>query len=625
MNNKKKIFALLLMALVLMASAPNPLDKYIDKMKYYRYTKYLDSTKFYFKKALPIALQLKDSTQIFYTYKYMADGFEHHQQLDATLLMYGKGKRFISKNNYALQAFLLCDMAYTYDLLYDYEKSTQLTLMAEKLAEKSGDQVQIGNIAISIAEGFSNLKMNKQAELYYKKSIKIGKASNLNDLLDQAYRYYGMHLLNNKKLDLAFENLKLGYKSAVIKNDSISMAYTWRYMSEYYWYKKQIDSSFILAKKAEKIWESRAENRDLSEICLQQGSYYLELGRLNEAEKYLKKAEKYVLEDLYLNEKLYSNIADLYFKKKNLKLAFEYVFKSKKCLEQINKNENKSKVTHLRIKFESDKKEALIQKTLRDKAIATENTRKKTELIQVVFIVLFFVIVSLSVIIFSYLKIKKNNRLLKKSNESLELLAHQKRILLREIHHRVKNNLTTLKSLLFLQAKSTDNIETKLALEECQIRIESMALIHQNLYDEDESDKVNFNKFIEQLFDSISQSYSSNNKAIEIELIKNDCIIDVSLAIPLGIILNELVTNSFKYAFLDRDKGKINLNLTQKNNVLLISYYDNGIGLAKNFDSEFDGFGFKLIKILTQQINALIDYQYVNNKSLFTITINDIQ
>jgi len=378
-----------MLSFLVMASTSNPLSKYLDKIKCYRYTVHLDSTKFYFNKALPLALQLKDSTNIFYTYKYMGDGYEHHQQLANTLLMYEKSKKYIPRNNYALQAFLLSDMAYTYDLLYDYEKSTQLTLMAEKLAEKSGDQIQIGSIAISIAEGFSNLKLNKQAEQYYKKSIKIGTANKLNNLLDQAYRYYGIHLLNNRKLDDAFKNLKLGYKSAVINNDSISMAYSWRYISEYYWYKKQIDSSFILAKKAEKIWEYHAENRDLSEVCLLQGTYYLELGQWNNAENYLKKAEKYVLEDLYFNEKLYDKLADLYLKKKSLKLANAYLAKSKLCLEQINKNENKSRVTNLRIKFETDKKEALIQKALKEKESAKANTREKTELVKVVCIILF--------------------------------------------------------------------------------------------------------------------------------------------------------------------------------------------------------------------------------------------
>lgn len=624
MTDTKKTYLIILMTFALTASASNPLDKYIDKIIFYRYTKHLDSTKFYFKKALPIALKLKDSTKIFYIYKYMGDGYEHHQQLDFTLSMYSKSKSYIPKKNYARQAFLLCDMAYTYDLLNDYEKSTQLTLMAEKFAEKSGSKTQIGGIAISIAEGYSNLKMNIQAEQYYKKAIRIGEVNKLNDLLDQAYRFYGVHLLKNKRLDLAFKNFKLGYKSSVIKNDSISMAYSWRYLSEYYWIKKQVDSSFILAKKAEKIWEQRAENRDLSDICLQQGSYYLELEKLNEAEKYLKKSEKYALDDLYFNEELYSNIASLYFKKNNLKLAFEYLSKSKKCIEQINENENKSRVTRLRLKFETDKKEALIQKALKEKALATENTRKKTEEVQAIFTFLIFTIISLSVIVFSYLKIKKNNELLKKSNETLEKLAHQKRILLDEIHHRVKNNLTTLKSLLFLQAKSANNEETKLSLEECQMRIESMALIHQNLYEEGESDKVNFNKFIDQLFVSISQSYFTKNKNIEIEHVKNDITLNVSLAIPLGIILNELVTNSFKYAFSNVENGKINLNIAQKNNGLLISYYDNGKGLTKGFDTEFSGFGFKLIKILTKQINGLLDYQYIDNKSLFTITINDI-
>ncbi len=599
MTEKKKIFLFILITFVIAANGSNPLDKYISKIRHYRYTKYLDSTKFYFKKALPLALKIKDSTKVFFIYKNMGDGYEHHQFLDSTLSMYALGKKYIPKNDLALQAFLLNDTAYTYDLLHDYEKSTQLTLQALKLAEKSGNRKEIASIAIVVADGFSSLKMNKEAEQYYKKSIQIGETSKQYDLLNQAYRHYGVHLLKNKRLDLAFTNLKKANKCSVITNDSISMAYSWLHLSEYYWYKKQIDSSFSTAKKAEKIWELRAENRDLSQVCLQQGSYYLQLEKLNEAEKYFKKAEKYILEDLYFNEKLYSSLANLYFKKKNLKLAFEYLSMSKKCIEKINENENKSRVTSLRLKFETDKKEALIQKAFKDKTLATENTRKKTELIKVVSIILFFAMISLSVIVLSYIKIKKNNNLLIKSNESLEQLASQKRVLLKEVHHRVKNNLTTLKSLLYLHGKSSNNIETKSALEECQMRIESMALIHQNLYDGGESDKVNFNKFIEQLFDYISQSYASKNKAIKIELIKSECIINVSLAIPLGIILNELVTNSFKYAFKNKKSGKINLTIVQKNNTMTISYYDDGIGLEKEFDKEFEGFGFKLIKILT--------------------------
>ncbi len=620
----KKIILFLLMVMVGSTHATNPLESYINNIKYYRYTKHLDSTKLYFKKALAEAIKQKDSVNLFYAYKYLGDGYEHHQKLDSTLLMYANCKKYIRKDNYARQAFLLCDMAYTYDLLHDYEKATQLTLMAEKMAEKSGSKTQIGAIAISIAEGYSNLKMNKQAEQYFKKSIQIGEAANLQQLLDQAYRFYGIHLLKNKKLEEAYKNFKLGYKSAVVNKDSISMAYSWRYLSEYFWYKKQIDSSFLLAKKAEKIWERRAENRDLSDICLQQGSYYLELNRLAEAEKYLKKAELHALDDLYFNEQLYTDLANLYFKKNNLKEAFEYLSKAKNCIKQINEEENKSRVTSWRLKFETDKKEALIQKTLKDKALATENTRKKTELAQTVSIFLIFTIISLSIIIVFYLKSKKNNKLLKKSNDALEKLAHQKRILLKEIHHRVKNNLTTLNSLLFLQAKATKNMETKATLEECQTRIESMALIHQNLYNEGESDKVNFNKFIEELFESINQSYAIKNKSIAIELDQNDSSIDVSLAIPLGIILNELVTNSFKYAFSDTEQGKINITVNQNKNKLVIDYYDNGKGLTKDFDSEHDGFGFKLIKILTQQINGWIQYQFSDNKSRFTITINDI-
>jgi two-component sensor histidine kinase len=206
----------------------------------------------------------------------------------------------------------------------------------------------------------------------------------------------------------------------------------------------------------------------------------------------------------------------------------------------------------------------------------------------------------------------------------LENLVNQKQILLKEIHHRVKNNLTTLKSLLFLQAKSSNNEEVKNILKECQLRIQSMALIHENLYEDAENEQVDFYPYLEKLFESLESSYKTENKNIEVDIEKNNVKLDISIAIFLGLVLNELATNSYKYAFVNQDSGKISLTLNKLGDKLEIIYNDNGCGLPDGFNTNSTGFGFKLIRILVEQINGKLEYNYDNNLSTFKITIDNV-
>ena len=250
---KSGYIILLILVFANFANAQNNLAVYQSKIEKYRYSKYLDSTKIYFKKALSIALKSKDSVTIFGLYKHMGDGYEQHQYQDSTLMMYDICDKFIPRGNLKLRAFLLNDRAYTLQLLHDYEGATALTLKALRIAEKSGDNTQIANVSTSLADGFSHLKMNKEAEKYYASAIKLSLASNNQNILHQTYRYYAIHLIKNKKYDAAFINLQKANKIALKIKDSISMAYNWYNMMDCYWQKNQKDSCFYYAKKAEKI------------------------------------------------------------------------------------------------------------------------------------------------------------------------------------------------------------------------------------------------------------------------------------------------------------------------------------------------------------------------------------
>ena len=168
----------------------------------------------------------------------------------------------------------------------------------------------------------------------------------------------------------------------------------------------------------------------------------------------------------------------------------------------------------------------------------------------------------------------------------------------KEIHHRIKNNLQVISSLLDLQADKFNDTKVVEAFRESQNRVISMALIHEELYKEKGTDTLNFSEYLKTLADTLLQTYKVSNKNIHLNMdLEENAFFDMDIAVPLGIIVNELVSNSLKHAFPGRDKGDIQIKLHSDKNkeckcedckstnfVLTVS--DNGIGIPENLDIE---------------------------------------
>ena len=197
----------------------------------------------------------------------------------------------------------------------------------------------------------------------------------------------------------------------------------------------------------------------------------------------------------------------------------------------------------------------------------------------------------------------------------------QKEVLMQEVHHRVKNNLTFLKSLLYLRANASDDKDVKIILDECQSRIHSMALVHQNLYDVEDASKVDFNLFLKELFFELENMFDKSQSEISVDIDAKDIKIDMRLSVFLGLILNELITNTYKYAFVDSPIGSISIILVDNGDEFNLIYSDSGHGLQDGFKLQAaTGFGFKLINILLNQLNAKMSYEN-NEMSTFNILI----
>jgi len=190
--------------------------------------------------------------------------------------------------------------------------------------------------------------------------------------------------------------------------------------------------------------------------------------------------------------------------------------------------------------------------------------------------------------------------------EKLDQSLHEKQTLLSEIHHRVKNNLAIVSSLIELQ-KDEVTPDLKPAFSDVQSRIKSIALIHEKLYEKAIFSKVEMADYLRELSELISDTYYSKEKKIEIELRLEDVKVNMTSAVPVGLICNELINNSFKHAFKNCNEGKITIGLKERGGQIEVTVCDSGVGLPDDFSLESsNSLGVTLLRVLTLQIEGVL-------------------
>ncbi|MEP6361232.1 MAG: histidine kinase dimerization/phosphoacceptor domain -containing protein, partial [Balneola sp.] len=194
----------------------------------------------------------------------------------------------------------------------------------------------------------------------------------------------------------------------------------------------------------------------------------------------------------------------------------------------------------------------------------------------------------------------------KKSEEIIENSLKEKTTLLSEIHHRVKNNLAIVSGLLQLQKNEVKDEKVTAAFEQSINRIISIAMVHELMYKSPELSSINIQTYLDMLVPAISAAMNDHNRNIEFDIEIDEYKLNINQAIPIGLLLNELITNSFKYAFQDQEEGMIKIKLDANGEKVTVLYEDNGSGFGD--DSNFDkpkNLGLNLIHTQLQQLDAI--------------------
>jgi len=345
---------------------------------------------------------------------------------------------------------------------------------------------------------------------------------------------------------------------------------------------------------------------------------YLNLKKYDLALSALKKCESIrLVVEPPKNWRTYNGMARVYHKLNQHEEAEKYSHEA----EKLAKIQNSRKVImDLQNELQFNEKDGTIAALSKEKTLALKNLMRSNQRNLMLWSAL-LVFALMSILLYIVLRQRnKLNREMQVKNQLITKALEEKEYLIKEIHHRVKNNLQVISSLLSLQSRSLIDQNSVNALNECQSRVLSMSLIHQNLYKDGPSSQLNLKTYLTNLGENIFSTYNIQNDKIKLISDIEDISIDVGSLVPIGLIVNELITNALKYAFEGKHHGNIYLNLKSVNDQIELSVMDDGIG--KSPLQNKDGFGTKLIQTFAKRLNGEVIYDLTKGTKVL-LKMND--
>ena len=380
---------------------------------------------------------------------------------------------------------------------------------------------------------------------------------------------------------------------------------------------KQFDSAEVHFLNVIK-YRSEDKPSNFLEIKIRLGQTYVGLGKYKKAKPYLDECLASGIFSMTGLARLYYLLYKVDSATGNYVRAIDYLLKHKDVENEIYKEAKIRATGELQIKYETDKKDRDIR--IKEQDILLKQAELKTvnwlKDITLAGILLLFIILGL---LYNQYRIKqKNNKEISSKNLTLEHLLEEKEWLLKEVHHRVKNNLHTIMSLLQSQSAYLKDDALK-AVQHSQHRVYAMSLIHQKLYQNENSTNINMMLYLPELLEYLRDSFDIKQQ-IQITTDIRDIHLDISKAIPVGLILNEAVTNAIKYAFPGDRRGEISIGMERiADKRIRLSIADNGIGIPGNWNKmQRDSLGLRLMKGLSDDVRG--DF-YIENTGGTKITL----
>lgn len=561
-------------------------------------------------KALGVSLRISFRDGITWSHSTMAMAFEYTDRLDSAISHYETARRYkmeFSDTQGIARMDLNIGGAYL-DRGY-YRPAAEAFYRARIVFEKLGDKRQLARTYNNLGMVFRGTKNYRTALDFYQKSLDLKKE--LGDLKGQALTYTNLSVvfLYTEEIASAERVALEGYELCLANDFAEEGALCMINAAHAAQKRKGYDDCEKYLKEAKRLLDDLGSDYYLADYLMANAEYKGSRDNYSDAVESALDAvalfEKYGrMEQM---AKAYTYLSDLYTEMNRPDQALTWLTKSVEMNETIYHRESMRQINEMQILYKTESKERenenlKMEQRLQQVRVETSVRQRNILLISLlVFAILAFVILRLL-----WQKNQAYNQLTV-NKKALETALEQKDTLLRELHHRVKNNLQVVTGLLDLQMARIDDAEVIKALNEGKNRIRSMALIHQKLYRTDDLKSVDMQEYLEKLLQEIQSGFAIPGKEVHADIQAKDVNLDIDVAIPLGLIVNELVTNSFKYAFREADEGSVRISLDKENDKFVLKVSDSGPGYDPAQKTGKATLGLRLVNMLVKQIRGVLE------------------
>lgn len=539
----------------------------------------------YYEKCLAIQKEIKNKKDIAGTLNNMGMIFKsqgnYSKALDYLSQSLTLKESFGNKEN---NAKTLVNIGNIYLDQEDYTKALTYYMKALRNQENTNDLRSKANTLNNIGLVHNNLEEFETSMKYYERSLVLYKRIEYKAGISSSYNNIGNVHKNLGDYQEAIRYFQLALQLGQQSGDKTNMAHAYVNLGATY---GEIGQHNLAIKNASSSLKIAEEIGRVMNICDAALVLYENEKKVGNFEKSLRHYEYYI--------KMRDSIQGEESKNEVLRKEFEYEYEKQNITDSIR-----------RVEAQKASKAIILAKD--------GQIEEKNRLIWILAVILSIVLILIAVLIITFRKLKKNKRKL------LETID-EKETLLREIHHRVKNNLQVVSSLLNMHVRKVKDSASKKILEEGSERLLAMSIIHKNLYPHSDLKTISLDDYLYTLSNQLFENYQLNYSNVELETELEKISVDIDKLIPIGLIVNELISNSMKHAFTESSNAKIFVRLSSdENENIELEISDNGKGIDPNlnFDKK-DSIGMKLITIFSEKLKSKLS---IINESGTKVTLS---
>lgn len=587
-----------LLAIAQKTKQPERAASFMSHIGYYYYThQQYDSALHYYKSSLSVSNRKPDPLLDASSLNSMGALYSRKAFPDSSIYYYKKALNLYHQLKDTVNATSLeINLSIIYKEIGQYEKALEAGFDAMTRLEQRKHDIPLTVCYNTVGSIYVKLKDYTNALAYFSKELQVSDEIKYSEGLGQSYTNKGEIFIRLRKYDSALYNLKQAEKIKRQQQDQNALGSTLNLIGEIYLDLHQWALADNYFNEAFVIKTASGERTNQVVILRNKAKLQIALLNYKAASQLLSQAEILARETGVLDyiRQILEQKLILYKALKDNTKAYTVAEELMLIKDSLLNKDKAESLIALQTRYETEKKEQHIKLLEQDKLVQQAEIKSKQSWIATLIITIVFVIV-IALLLFMGYRISQRNR-------------HKVEMLLKELHHRVKNNLQILSSILSLQSLHLTDADAIQAIKSSESRVNTMALIHKKLYKDESNRTIDIHEYITELSSFLLHSYGYNSQTLQLNITGEGIHIDVDKAIPIGLILNELISNALKYAYPEQANPRLDIHFQLlPSTELKIELRDNGKGMVTSETDDGTGsFGLKMVNTLIKELKGKI-------------------